>query len=203
MYLVLRVHLSVSHSVFIKTNVAFLGNIGFLAGLAQCRAIPTGKHASSATWIHLRFQEQAFSPGWAKTDQWEGFVLQEQTSPTQIHVYAFCMGPLSACAQRCICVAAGAVWTDVCVLCLLEFCQSFCTCVCMQPALLRCVRLSAQGALFYAADRTLPEAYTKRSRGMTEKRTELLSEGLLNTLLLSVRGHFRSIWLQKDSAKKQ
>lgn len=52
---------------------------------------------------------------------------------------------------------------------------------------------SMWGALLDAVDRTVPEAYTKRSRGVTEKRTELLSEGLFNTLLLSIRGHFRSI----------
>lgn len=54
-----------------------------------------------------------------------------------------------------------------------------------------CLTLSMLGALLDAVDRTVPEAYTKRSRGVTEKRAELLSEGLFNTLLLSVRGHFR------------
>lgn len=36
----------------------------------------------------------------------------------------------------------------------------------------------------------MPEAYTERSRGVTEKRAELLSEGLFNTLLLSICGAF-------------
>lgn len=53
--------------------------------------------------------------------------------------------------------------------------------------------LSMWGVLLDAADRTLPEAYTKRSCGVTEKSLELLSEGLFNTLLLFVWGHFRSV----------
>lgn len=47
------------------------------------------------------------------------------------------------------------------------------------------VTLAVSSALLGAVDRTVPEAYTKRSCRVTEKRAELLSEGLFNTLLLS------------------
>lgn len=53
-----------------------------------------------------------------------------------------------------------------------------------------------------ALDRTVPEAYTKRSRGVTEKRAELLSEGLFNTLLLSIWGDISGAFDCKKKKKK-
>lgn len=54
-----------------------------------------------------------------------------------------------------------------------------------------------------ALDRTVPEAYTKRSRGVTEKRAELLSEGLFNTLLLSIRGDISGAFDCKKKKEKK
>lgn len=78
------------------------------------------------------------------------------------------------------------VWRlRACSLCVRMCLCVMCVSLCLTPSML--------GALLDAVDRTVPEAYTKRSRGVTEKRAELLSEGLFNTLLLSVRGHFGSV----------
>lgn len=54
-------------------------------------------------------------------------------------------------------------------------------------ACVRAVTPAVWAGLLGAADRTAPAAYTKRSRGVTEERAELLSEGLFNTLLLPIR----------------